>query len=85
MITLEQIKNEVCKRHGMQNYTEFIYTCKDIKQLDDIIKEIVYLSQIECLKLASENADIVYKQTESGNFYFGIDEESINNEKNIIK
>ena len=84
MSTLEQIKNEVCQKHGMQNYTEFLYTCKDIKQLDDIIKEIVYLSQKECLKCASENAEADHHPIHI-EWHPIVIKGSITNENNIIK
>lgn len=82
-MNLEQIKNEVCIKHGFVNYTEFLYTCKDIKQLDDIINELNYLAQKECLKRASENAEVIFDHKNTVDY--GYLEESITNDNNIIK
>lgn len=99
MTTQEQIKNDYSKEQSFENWNDLIefYLNQEVyeketnikmfsnRRLQNHIDAVMKIYAMECLKLASENADIVYKQTESGTFYFGIDEESITNENNIIK
>lgn len=84
MKTLEQIKNDYAKSRGFADWEDLMTkVCYfDNEEFFNQENELLILVQKECLKNASENADIKYS------FYGNdveINKESITNEKNIIR
>ena len=99
MKTLEQIKNDYSKEKSFKNWNDLIefYLNEQVyeketnikmfsnRRLQNHIDAVMKIYATECLKLASENGEVIDKQATSGSWYFGVCEESITNENNIIK
>ena len=85
MKTLEQIRNDYAVTQGCKDFSELLMTTYKQSDLGDIYDDLLFLVQKECLKLASENAEVDEILELNGDRYYLVNKESITNEKNIIK
>lgn len=83
-MTLEQIKNDYAVSKGFKNW-KYLQTDSYPHKLNEYINEVMRIYAMECLKLASENAEVDDILELNGDRYYLVDKESITNEKNIIK
>lgn len=93
MKTLNQIKNEYAVSKGYKDFDDLLICVINYEILSEQINEVMKIYAMECLKLASENAELFDINSHSciGDTYYGnthqitIDKESIISENNIIK
>lgn len=85
MKTLEQIKNDYAIGKGLVDWNRLISSFFHPNLLDIHISEVMKIYAMECLKLASENAEVDDILELNGDRYYLVNKESITNENNIIK
>lgn len=91
MKTLKQIKNRFALEKGYYDWLDLFLRLTEGEITQNKVtfmqyeEEMMKIYAMECLKLASENAEVVDKKSPSGSWYFGVCEQSITNENNIIK
>lgn len=97
MKTLEQIKNDYAVSIGYSDWenliTSMIFnsvpksTIGKLTELEKHMDNISVITQKECLKLASENAEVEKEYSIKYESFIpeGVNKESITNENNIIK
>lgn len=89
-MNLEQIKNDYVKHEFQgvfENWNEFqnYYASRHPEYFENHWHNVIELVQKECLKRASENAEVDNILELNGDRYSIVNEESITNENNIIK
>lgn len=82
MKTIEQIKNKYAESKGYGDWENLDYNVNDSKEFDDHWKNICIIAQKQCLRNASEKAEVILDHKNSVDYDYL--EKTITNEKNIV-
>ena len=92
MKTIEEIKNEISKDLGHENFEELFYNAvknlpieKAFLKINSVVDEISHKIQQEQQKLIAENADTKMERYNDLQDVLVVDKSSIINENNIIR
>ena len=92
MQTIEEIKNEISKDLGHENFEELFYNAvknlpieKAFLKINSVVDEISHKIQQEQQKLIAENADTKMERYNDLQDVLVVDKSSIINENNIIR